>query len=270
MESWLDHPQVKQVLFHSMKESSSAWLPPAARQVTFPVADGVSLGGRLYPAGAADPAILFFHGNGEIAADYDDIAPLYNRLGISLLVVDYRGYGRSGGVPTAGDLLSDAVEVFEQTPALLESHGLNPPALILMGRSLGSAAAIEIASRQPAGLDGYRPAGLAGLILESGFADTLALLTRLGVRITEPDMECDLFDNLTKIKRVSVPTLVIHGQSDVLIPPDDGRALYAHCGAEHKELLLIPGGGHNNLMMVGMNEYFTSIKDFTNKWSSNA
>jgi pimeloyl-ACP methyl ester carboxylesterase len=254
MESWLDHPLVKSVLFHPRSEGEYAWPSPGVHPVAIPVEAGVSVGGRLYPAAAGDPAILFFHGNGEIAADYDDIAPLYNRLGISLLVVDFRGYGRSGGSPTAANLLADAVEVFRQTPALLASHDLDPVALYVMGRSLGSAAAIEIAAQ--------RPDGLAGLILESGFADTLALITRLGVRITEPDMQMDLFDNGTKVGQVIAPTLVIHGESDVLIPAADGRTLYQNCGAVDKKLLLIPGGGHNNLMMVGLETYFQAIRDF--------
>jgi alpha-beta hydrolase superfamily lysophospholipase len=74
------------------------------------VEPGIVLGGRLYPAAPDSPAILFFHGNGEIAEDYDDIAPLYIQMGITLLVMDYRGYGTSG--LTASHLLSDAVAVF--------------------------------------------------------------------------------------------------------------------------------------------------------------
>lgn len=111
-----------------------------------------------------------------------------------------------------------------------------------MGRSLGSAAAIEVAVRA-----GEKP---AGLIVESGFSDTLALLARLGVRVPPGVEDVDRFLNRDKIARVEIPTLIIHGRNDVLIPPEDGRALYNACAAEEKELVLLPGG-HNDLLLAG-------------------
>ena len=134
------------------------------------VEPGVNVGGRLYPATDEAPAILYFHGNGEIAADYDGIAPLYTRLGITLLVMDYRGYGRSDGTPTAGNLLADAVATFDAVGHIFEKNDLTPARLYVMGRSLGSAAAIEVAL--------HAGEQLAGLIVESGFSDTFALLAR--------------------------------------------------------------------------------------------
>jgi fermentation-respiration switch protein FrsA (DUF1100 family) len=123
-----------------------------------------------------------------------------------------------------------------------------------MGRSLESAAAIEVALHA-----GER---LAGLIVESGFADTFALLARLGVEVQGADEERDGFGNAAKMARVTVPTLIIHGQADVLIPAADGQKLYNRCAAPHRRVLLIPGAGHNDLMMVGMAEYFDAIWAF--------
>lgn len=250
----LDQPQVLQVLFYPRREEEATFIPPSARPVAFEVKPGLTIGGRLYPAGVRAPAILFFHGNGEIAADYDDLAPLYTRQGITLLVVDYRGYGTSGGAPTAGHLLADAVAIFGQAGRVLEDCGLTPPRLYAMGRSLGSAAAIEVALRA-----GRR---LAGLIVESGFADTFGLLARLGLRVVGVEEEHDGFGNAAKMEQIHTPTLVIHGRSDMLIPAGDGQELYRRCAATDKRLVLIPGAGHNDLMLVGVAAYFGAIRAF--------
>jgi pimeloyl-ACP methyl ester carboxylesterase len=251
--SLLDRPEVRAVLFHPRRELGFRPLPPGARQVAWQVAPEVTLGGRLYPSGIEAPAILFFHGNGEIAADYDAIAPLYGRLGITLLVADYRGYGRSGGTPAAAHLLDDAVALFRGLDAFWELQGLAPARVYAMGRSLGTVAAVEVA-RQAA-------EALAGLILESGLADTFGLLARMGVRVAPADEEQDGFGNAAKLARITTPTLVIHGAADRLIPPVDGRALYHASAAHDKRFVPIPGGGHNDLLMVGHQTYFDAIQE---------
>ena len=252
--SVLDRPEVLRALFYPRPEEAPAFIPPSARPVAFEVEPGLVIGGRLYPAGVQAPAILFFHGNGEIAADYDDLAPLYTRLGITLLVVDYRGYGSSSGMPTASYLLADAVAIFGQVSRVLENCDLTPSRLYVMGRSLGSAAAIEVALRA-----GER---LGGLIVESGFADTFGLLARLGLRVVGAEEERDGFSNTAKMSHIRTPALVIHGQSDVLIPAGDGQELHRRCAATDKRLVLIPGAGHNNLMLVGVAAYFEAIRAF--------
>jgi pimeloyl-ACP methyl ester carboxylesterase len=214
--SLLDQTQISQVLFHPRPELSGGSAIPDARPISIEVEPGISLGGWLYPAEADAPAVLFFHGNGEIAADYDFIAPAYTELRLSLLVMDYRGYGRSNGQPTASHLLADAVTVFENLGDLWQSQQLSPDRLYVMGRSLGSAAAIEVAL--------HAGEQLAGLIIESGFADTSALLTRLGAPVSGLDESQAGFGNAAKIARVTRPTLIIHGQNDILIPASEGEA----------------------------------------------
>jgi pimeloyl-ACP methyl ester carboxylesterase len=250
----LDGPEALNVLFYPRPEEEWDRLPSGVLPVAIPVEPGIHVGGRLHSAGPQSPLVLYFHGNGEIAADYDDLAPLYDRLGLSLLVIDYRGYGASGGRPTASNLLADAVVVADRLGNLLAAHGLQPSRLYAMGRSLGSAAAIEVASRA-----GDR---LAGLIVESGFADTFGLLRRLGLRVQGADEERDGFGNAAKMERIATPTLVIHGQDDVLIPATDGQELYRRSAAADKRLVLIPGAGHNDLMWVGREAYFKAIGAF--------
>jgi pimeloyl-ACP methyl ester carboxylesterase len=255
MNEWLlDRPEVLRVLFHPQPEAGFSPRQPGVSPVTFEVEPGLHLGGRLYAAGHPAPAILYFHGNGEIAADYDGIAPLYTGLGITLLVVDYRGYGISGGLPTASHLLTDAVQVFKGLNKILEEQNLAPARLYVMGRSLGSAAAIEVA--QDAG------DRLAGLIVESGFADTFALLARLGLFVRGAGEEHYGFGNATKMAKIQMPTLIIHGQDDILIPAVDGQELHRRSAATDKRLVLIPGAGHNDLLWVGKTAYLEAIRDF--------
>jgi hypothetical protein len=247
-----DHPNVRGVLFHPRPDYG--YTPPGVSDVTIPVEPEVKIGGRLYPADRQAPAILFFHGNGEIAADYDDLAPFYNRLGLTLLVMDYRGYGASGGQPSVDNLLADAVTIVAAIGDIWAAHQLAPARLYVMGRSLGSAAAIEIARSV-----GER---LVGLIVESGFADTFALLARLGVAVSGAEEARDGVANAVKMSQITVPTLIIHGEEDFLIPAADGEELYRCCAAADKRLVLIPGAGHNDLMMVGMRLYFEAIAKF--------
>jgi alpha-beta hydrolase superfamily lysophospholipase len=215
------------------------------------------VGYSLQLAEPQSPLILYFHGNGEIARDYDSIALLYTNLGISLLVADYRGYGWSEGFPTASSLVHDAPLVFEALGQMMKEAGSEvPQRVFVMGRSLGSAAAIEVAC--------HHQEALAGLIIESGFAHTLQLLARLGVVLENLDEAQDVFANLTKMGQIRLPTLVIHGQADMLIPVSEGVALYEGSAApqDEKRLVVIPGAGHNDLLAVGAASYFEAICDF--------
>jgi pimeloyl-ACP methyl ester carboxylesterase len=250
----LDRPEVLRVIFHPRPHCSTPGGMASIRSVSVGVEQGISLGGQLYAAGTDAPAILLWHGNGEIAADYDGIGLLYVNLGITLLVVDYRGYGHSDGSPTCSNLLGDALMLFEAAEGLLQQQGLAPSRVYAMGRSLGSAAAIQVAS-----LHGDE---LAGLIVESGFADTFALLARLGVHVGRATEQEHGFDNAGKMEKITIPTLIIHGQNDVLIPARDAQELFRSSGAADKRLLLIPGAGHNDLMVLGSAQYFEAIRHF--------
>lgn len=252
----LDRPDVLQVLFHPRRDDHCDPIDPTTRRVAVEVEPGVSVRGRLYPAASDSPVILFFHGNGEIAADYDYCAELFTELGISLLVIDYRGYGASDGTPTASRLLQDAVTVFDALGTILASNHLNPQRVYVMGRSLGSAAAIEVAL--------YAGDRIAGLMIESGFAETFGLLTRLGVEVQGVEEERDGVGNLLKIGRITTPTLIIHGEDDVLIPAKHAQDLYCCSAAPNKQLLLIANAGHNNIMILGQKQYFPAIQQFVN------
>ena len=118
------------------------------------------------------PNVLFFHGNGEIVADYNDLGPLYISNGLNFMPVDYRGYGRSTGRPTVAAMMMDCHSIFEFTKRWLRDNGYTGR-FIVMGRSLGSAPALELASHYKDQID--------GLIVESGFAYTGPLLALVGI-----------------------------------------------------------------------------------------
>ena len=96
--------------------------------------DNISIGCRFYPSGSYAPNILYFHGNGETAPDYDYVAPVYGERGINLFVADYRGYGMSDGSPTCSNTIEDAHPVFHGFSVFLHDRGYTGK-LFVMGRS---------------------------------------------------------------------------------------------------------------------------------------
>ena len=251
----MDRPEILQRLFFPRRASAEELTSPYGANHMIEVASGISLGCRFYPAHALAPAILYFHGNGEIAPDYDYSAHLYQERGVNLFVADYRGYGFSTGSPTCANLIRDAHPTFHGFAAFLQARGYTG-GLFVMGRSLGSAPAIEVASH-------YQDR-LQGLIVESGFASTRNQLRRLGVSHLFRDMpDAAGFGNDLKIGKITIPTLIIHGEEDEIIPFEEGQALYSLSGAARKEILRIPHAGHNDLMARGLDAYMGAIGTFT-------
>ena len=250
----LDRPEVLKFLFHPRKEPPSE---PVQGAVDFPVTvdKGAKLACRFYAAGPQAPAILFFHGNGETVDDYEENGLIYNRQGISLLAVEYRGYGRSTGKPTASTMIADSHKVFAEFKKWRAQQKQTGP-IYVMGRSLGSAPAIELAAKYEA--------DIAGLIIESGFAYTEPLLRYIGVDTKRLGItEADCFGNFEKIKSVKKPLLIIHAEFDQFIPLSDADVLLKNCPAQRKQLQVIAGADHNSILRFGGSDYFKHIKNFT-------
>jgi fermentation-respiration switch protein FrsA (DUF1100 family) len=250
--SAFDHPDILAFLFHPRPEDFSAPLPENAESVVIPVSGGEQIGACFHRAGQDAPTILFFHGNGEIVADYNDIAPLYNQIGLNFFPVDYRGYGRSTGRPSVSAMMNDCRDVFDFIGKWLETNGYPGP-LIVMGRSLGSACALELAAACPDKID--------ALIIESGFAYALPLLRLLGIPVESLNLqEEDGFRNIDKIRPFTKPALIIHAQYDHIIPFSDGQALYDACQSEYKRMLEIKGADHNSIFFNGMEDYLQAVR----------
>jgi hypothetical protein len=182
---------------------------------------------------------------------------MYTKFGMNFLVVDYRGYGISGGTPTSTSMMNDALTIFTQAKQWLVEQGYNGP-LFVMGRSLGSACAIEIAAR-------FQDE-ITGLLIDSGFAQTLPLLATLGVDVDGLGLaEKDGFRNAQKIATITKPTLMLHGQYDQIIPLISAEILQAQSIAKNKQFQVIPGADHNSILEKVGEMYFVTIKQFIDK-----
>ncbi|MBF0195878.1 MAG: alpha/beta hydrolase [Magnetococcales bacterium] len=251
-QSIIDHPALQKYLFYPMR-SKYRDTYQHIHTVYIAVDDGITLTARLHIAGLGCPTILFWHGNGEIASDYDHTQE-YVEMGINFLVVDFRGYGESGGTPTGSNLLSDAITVYEKTPKLLKKIGIQSEQLFIMGRSLGCTSAVEVAH--------IAQENISGLILESGRAFTSPIMERIGGFQPNQMDESLGFRNHEKISKIKVPTLIIHGEDDEIIPVSDGEAMYENSAGQPKRLVKIANAGHNDLMMIGHDEYYAAIREF--------
>ena len=253
----LDRPEILAYLFHPRQEWRATGGPSSAQDVMIPVEQDVAVGARFHMQEKSFPNILFFHGNGEIVADYDELGPIYNQMEINFLPVDYRGYGRSSGTPTVSAMMEDSHVIFEYVHHWLRGEGYLG-SLIVMGRSLGSASALELADSHVENID--------GLIIESGFAYAGPLLRLLGADPTRLGFKEETgFANLVKIKKFKKPTLIIHAERDHIIPFSDGEALYNTSTASDKSFLKIPKANHNDIFARGLSEYLDAVKTLTQK-----
>jgi uncharacterized protein len=246
----IDNSVLLRYLFYPRRQHGNA--RDGAYDIRVPVAENIEIVCRAYPAGGENPWILFFHGNGEVVSDYDGLAPLYLKRGFNLLVADYRGYGASNGTPTFRDLVADARTIFETVQDVIAAGG-NKGRWLVMGRSLGSISALELASAYPE--------KIAGLIIESGFISVAGLIRHLGLPSPGDLSPLELFYQKLA-ENISLPTLIIHGELDRLVPLMQGRELFETLGSEIKELVIIPLADHNDIMFVDSIRYMNAIDDF--------
>ncbi len=252
--SSLDQPFLLQFIFYPRKDFTPC--PKNAFDLFVPVGDDVSISCRFYTGHPEWPWILFFHGNGEVVSDYDEIAAFYHQKQMNLVVADYRGYGASTGTPTLTNLVKDTHVIFHEVAEELSRRNLRKD-LWVMGRSLGSMAALELASQHQE--------EMKGLIIESGFPSVVRIMFRLGMPARVMGRERIDRECLERIKKIFLPTLIIHGEQDSLVPIENAKAIYQHLGAREKELLIIPSATHNDIMLVGFKDYFNALQRFIEK-----
>ena len=214
----------------------------------------IEVGVRFFLKNKDYPSILFFHGNAELSQEYDDIAGYYNSNGCNFIVADYRGYGLSSGSPSKDNLHLDSNKIFIYVKEFLKENNFNGK-LVVMGRSLGSASACEIISNYESEID--------GCIIESGFGTEIPLMRILDLHPS--DLEYDStygFENLRKFIAYSKPILIIHADRDDIIPIDEAQMIHEKVGSEKKELWVIEGANHNDILMHAKMNYFEKIKSF--------
>jgi len=256
----LDQPCVLKSLFHPRKQDLGR-LPHGERDdLMIPVGQGVEVGASFHFKHRDAPVILFFHGNGEIVSDYDEIGACFLDIGANFFVVDYRGYGRSTGFPAFSSMMADCHIQLDFLISYMEKKQMTGPVCV-MGRSLGSAPALELGSNSAVPLQ--------SLVIESGFALAAPLLRTLGIDPVSIGFKKEQgfkqeqgFENLDKIKSVLCPCLIIHAQFDHIIPFSQGQALYDACPSDAKFLLEIKGANHNDIFFRGMAPYLEQVRKF--------
>jgi alpha-beta hydrolase superfamily lysophospholipase len=216
-------------------------------EVFFKAEDGVNLHGWFVPSEPARGILLFCHGNAGNISDRLHSIEIFHRLGLSVFIFDYRGYGRSEGKPTEEGTYRDAEGAWRY---LLQERRSPPQKVILFGRSLGGAVAAWLAQDRDAG----------ALILESTFTSFRDIAgdiypwlpTRLLARFGYETAAC--------LARVRCPVLVIHSVQDELIPSKHGEKLFA--AAKEPKMFLEISGGHNDGFIRSGTRYEEGLNTF--------
>lgn len=199
-------------------------------------------------SGEENPVILLFHGNGGNITDRTEKLALLASQGADVFIIDYRGYGKSGGHPSEAGIYTDGAAAYQH---LTSVRGVEPRRIILFGESLGGAVACEVAGSHKVG----------GIILESSFTSAIDVARKVFPLLPPQIFLKSRFDNLGKIAHITAPVLILHGTQDTTIPPAHARRLYAAANGP-KTLTLIPGAGHNDVFLVGGKEYTGAISRF--------
>jgi uncharacterized protein len=202
--------------------------------VWFESADGTKLHGWYLPNPNSRRHILYCHGNaGNLTWRADVVSQLHDQLDASVFLFDYRGYGRSKGRPNEQAVYEDAQAASDW---LVNRAEVDPGELILVGRSIGGAIAIELASRRPP----------AALILQSTFTNLPELAAKLYPFLPVRWFIRSEFDSIKKIADYRGPLFQSHGADDSMIAPDMGQALFEAAGSDAKRFYIEKETGHND------------------------
>lgn len=208
--------------------------------------------GWWIPAAQSAPTMLYLHGNGSNNGDLTQLAAILHQLKVSVLLIDYRGYGKSSPVfPNETRVYEDAEAAWQY---LTQERKIKPQQIFVYGHSLGGAIAVELATKHP---------DLAGLITEGTFTSIQDMATLMpGIKIFPLSLLItQRFDSITKIKSLQTPILILHGAGDRTIPPLMAKELYA-AAPEPKHLEIFDRAGHNNLPELDEQKYLLVLKQF--------
>ena len=219
--------------------------------VAFVAEDGTRLTGWHVkaPKGAPKPILttLFFHGNGGNIGNRVEKVRILHRLGLAVFIFDYRGYGKSAGSPSERGLYADAAAAYRTLTGPLR---VPPESILLHGESLGSAVAIELATRVPA----------AGVIAESAFTSVVEMGRRIFPFLPVRLLVRQKYDTLAKMRAVKAPLLVMHSPQDDIVPYDMGVALYE--AAPGPKVFAKLRGSHNEGFLESGDDYPKAIAGF--------
>ena len=219
----------------------------AYEDVRFAAADGVKLSGWLVPALNPRGTVLFCHGNGGNIAGCLDSILVGHRLGLTMFVFDYRGYGNSEGEPTEQGTYRDADAAWDY---LVKDRKTVPGEIIVWGRSLGGSIAARTAARHPAGL----------LIIESAFVSIRELARERFSWVPAWVLDGYVYDTREELLKVGIPVLVIHSPDDEIIPFRHGKVLYGSLKGPRSFVEI--KGSHNQGFIQSGKVYESGIDEF--------
>ena len=219
-------------------------------EVTPVAEDGVHLHAWLLPIRGARRTVLVCNGNaGNMSNRLDRALLMQGMLHVSVLLFDYRGYGRSEGSPDEQGTYRDARAAYRYA---VEVAAVKPTDLVLFGESLGAAVAVQVALERPAG----------ALVLESPFT-SIPDMARAAYPFLPPvgRLIRTRYDTLAKVPKLTLPLLVLHGERDDIVPFAQGRRVFEAAGGP-KQIFAIPGAGHNDTYVTGGAAYWRALGEF--------
>jgi fermentation-respiration switch protein FrsA (DUF1100 family) len=212
--------------------------------------DGTTINGWFVAADVdrrPAPTVLFFHGGTGNMANRLDKLPLFHDLGANVFIIDYRGFGKSLGVPSETGMAQDALAAYFY---LVEQRGIAPAELFLFGEGLGAAVAIELTTK----------VNVAGLITEAAPASVLETVQRDCAYLPLQWLTRDRFDCYSRIGSVRVPVLLIHSTDDEVVAFGEAERIFA-AAHEPKELFPIRGN-HSAAFLDSFDSYSDKLADF--------
>jgi fermentation-respiration switch protein FrsA (DUF1100 family) len=212
--------------------------------VEIPTEDGVTLCAWYLP-GPGDLTALVFHGNAGHRGHRTELVQGLRRLGLGVLLPDYRGYGGSGGTPSEEGLYADA----RACRRWLQARA--PGRFVYVGSSIGTGVAVDLAAREAP----------AGLVLLAPFPSLRAVARRAYPIFPVGPFLRDRYPSIDKIGEIACPLLVVHGEADAIVPLELGRALFDEA-PEPKRFVAVPGAGHNDLIDRGGRATFEALRAF--------
>jgi fermentation-respiration switch protein FrsA (DUF1100 family) len=223
------------MVFFPQRFPQGDWHPTnvAVEDAWFEATDGVHLHGWFAQAEQPRAVVLYAHGNaGNITSRREVLRFFRDQLRASILVFDYRGYGRSQGSPTEAGILADARGARRW---LARREGIAEGDIVLLGQSLGGGVAVDLAAR-----DGAR-----GLILENTFTSLPDVGASYFKLVPVHWLMSMRLDSLARIRDYHGPLLQTHGDADTTVPFELGKRLFEGAN-EPKQFICVPGGGHND------------------------
>ena len=245
------YPQLENsIIFHPQKgfdDNPSNW-DLVYESVEFFTPDGERIHGWFFPVQKEAPVFLFCHGNaGNISHRIENVSSVIKR-GISVLIFDYRGYGKSSGKPSEKGIYRDGIAAYDY---LIDHKKIPPQRMVIFGRSLGGAVAIEVALQREVGC----------VIIESAFTSSKDMAKTIFPFFIMSPFLPHHYHNGSKIKGISVPKMIVHGDNDKTIPFYMGKRLFESASGV-KKFFPVHGAGHNDTYIKGGEHYFDALYGF--------